>query len=94
MLPPLLLLPPLLSPVFPLMLRLQLVLRLPLMLQLPQGMVSLPSVVLIPTVQNSGIPEDGLNIENERVLKNTEKMCKYADSTLYKFNSLFTLAGS
>ena len=38
------------------------------------GMVVLPSGVTIPTIQNSGISEDG-SMENERVDKNMTKLC-------------------
>eukprot|EP00092_Neocalanus_flemingeri_P041655 GFUD01045366.1.p2 GENE.GFUD01045366.1~~GFUD01045366.1.p2 ORF type:complete len:198 (+),score=71.22 GFUD01045366.1:207-800(+) len=40
------------------------------------GMVSLPSVLLIPTVQNAKIAEDGEVGDNERVVNSTNKMCK------------------
>lgn len=40
------------------------------------GMVTLPSTLLIPTVQGAGIPEDGLEVDNAKVTKNTEKLCK------------------
>merc|ERR1719228_2228194 len=39
------------------------------------GMVTLPSVVALPQVQNAGIAEDG-ETENERILKSTEKVVK------------------
>jgi len=38
------------------------------------GMVVLPSGVTIPSIQNSGISEDG-TMENERIEKNINKMC-------------------
>merc|ERR1711936_99406 len=40
------------------------------------GMVPLPSTLLIPTVQNANIAESGEEVDNERVTKNTEKICK------------------
>ena len=40
------------------------------------GLVPLPSTLCIPTVQNSGLAEDGLQVDNERIVKNTEKLCK------------------
>ena len=40
------------------------------------GLVSLPSILCIPTVQNAGLSEDGLQVDNERVVKNTSKLCK------------------
>eukprot|EP00090_Calanus_glacialis_P002004 TRINITY_DN1150_c0_g1_i1.p1 TRINITY_DN1150_c0_g1~~TRINITY_DN1150_c0_g1_i1.p1 ORF type:complete len:198 (-),score=69.04 TRINITY_DN1150_c0_g1_i1:100-693(-) len=40
------------------------------------GMVTLPSVVLIPTVQNAKIAEDGEVDDNERVVNSSNKMCK------------------
>jgi len=39
------------------------------------GMVVLPSTAVIPTVQNSGITEDGSTEANERVDKNMKKVC-------------------
>jgi len=39
------------------------------------GMVVLPSTVAIPTIQNSGITEDGSTEANERVGNNIKKMC-------------------
>merc|ERR1711935_154176 len=39
------------------------------------GMVILPSTVAIPTIQNSGITEEGSTEENERVDKNMKKLC-------------------
>jgi len=39
------------------------------------GMVILPSTVSIPTIQNSGITEEGSTVENERVDKNMKKLC-------------------
>ena len=32
--------------------------------------------VLLPTLQNANIPESGEEVDNERVMKNTEKICK------------------
>merc|ERR1719495_1770126 len=43
------------------------------------GMVPLPSTLLIPTVQNANIAESGEEVDNERVTKNTEKICKELD---------------
>merc|ERR1719300_2311643 len=40
------------------------------------GMVSLPSIVVIPTIQNAKIGEEGDVEDNERVANNTDKMCK------------------
>jgi len=40
------------------------------------GLVPLPSTLLIPNVQNANIPESGEEVDNERVMKNTEKICK------------------
>merc|ERR1711981_747705 len=40
------------------------------------GLVPLPSTLCIPTVQNSGLAEDGLQVDNERIVKNTDKLCK------------------
>ena len=40
------------------------------------GMVSLPSILLIPTVQNAKITEDGDVEDNERVVKSSTKMCE------------------
>ena len=40
------------------------------------GMVTLPSIVLIPTIQNASIAENGSVENNDRVVKNTDKMCK------------------
>jgi len=40
------------------------------------GMVSLPSVLLIPTVQNANITEDGEVEDNERVVNSSNRMCK------------------
>ena len=37
-------------------------------------MVVLPSGVTIPSIQNSGISDDG-TMENERIEKNIDKMC-------------------
>ena len=34
------------------------------------------NVVLITTPQNANIPESGEEVDNERVMKNTEKICK------------------
>ena len=34
------------------------------------------NVVLITTLQNANIPESGEEVDNERVMKNTEKICK------------------
>ena len=39
-------------------------------------MVTLPSVVLIPTVQNAKITEDGDVGDNERMVNSSNKMCK------------------
>ena len=33
-------------------------------------------MILIPTPQNANIPESGEEVDNERVMKNTEKICK------------------
>ena len=40
------------------------------------GMVSLPSVLQIPTVQNAKIAEDGEVDDNERVEKSSNRLCK------------------
>ena len=40
------------------------------------GLVPLPSTVIIPTVQSSGIDQDGEIADNERVNNNAEKLCK------------------
>ena len=40
------------------------------------GLVPLPSSVIIPTVQNSGIDEEGELGDNDRVNNNAEKLCK------------------
>ena len=40
------------------------------------GLVPLPSSVIIPTVQNSGIDEEGDLGDNDRVNNNAEKLCK------------------
>jgi len=39
------------------------------------GMVVLPSTASVPTIQNSGITEDGSTEANERVDKNIKKVC-------------------
>ena len=39
------------------------------------GMVTLPTTVLIPQVQNAGFAEDG-SLDNERVGKNMAKLCE------------------
>ena len=39
------------------------------------GMVVLPSGVTVPTIQNSGISDDG-TVDNDRIGKNMEKMAK------------------
>merc|ERR1711879_960440 len=33
------------------------------------GLVPLPSTLCIPTVQNSGLAEDGLQVDNERIVR-------------------------
>merc|ERR1712142_901083 len=40
------------------------------------GLVTLPSTVIIPTIQNATITEEGEVEDNERVLNNSNKMCK------------------
>ena len=42
----------------------------------------LPSAVIIPTVQNSGIDEEGELGDNDRVNNNAEKLCKYMNRVL------------
>ena len=36
----------------------------------------LSNIVFILTLQNANIPESGEEVDNERVMKNTEKICK------------------
>ena len=40
------------------------------------GLLALPSTLCIPAVQNSGLAEDGQLVDNERIVRNTEKLCK------------------
>merc|ERR1712183_681510 len=40
------------------------------------GMVSLPSLLTVPNVLTSGIAENGETVDNERIVRNTENMCK------------------
>merc|ERR1711974_443199 len=45
------------------------------------GLVPLPSTLLIPTVQNANIPESGEEVDNERVMKNSERSARSSSGT-------------
>ena len=42
----------------------------------PQKLQNYDNLVYILTLQNANIPESGEEVDNERVMKNSEKICK------------------
>ena len=54
------------------------------------GLVPLPSAVIIPQVQSSGIDPEGEIVDNDRVSNNAEKLCKSVVDNISYYFFIFT----